>query len=283
MKFIKSILEFISKYFKSLIFLLILYLIFAPAKKVNFEKPNLMDIQLTGPIMNDRKFLKQIDIAMKSNIKGVLLVVNSPGGAVAPSIEMSLAIKRLREKKPVVAYAKGLMASGSYYASIWADKIIANPGAIIGSIGVIFESPNIEELANKLGIKEQVVKRGKYKQVGTPTRAWKPYEKAELQKMIDSTYNMFVSDVAKARKLDISKQDDFAQAHVFSAKDAIKVGLIDEIGTIYEAKKEIIKLSGVKKVIWRKKDKYEKFLDKVISKLSFSIFSYFWGVKASVY
>ncbi len=283
MKYIKAVLEFISKYFKSLIFLLILYLVFAPAKKIDFEKPNLMDIQITGPIMSDKEFLKKINIAMKSNIKGVLLVVNSPGGAVAPSIEMSLAIKRLREKKPVVAYAKGLMASGSYYASIWANKIIANPGATIGSIGVIFESPNIEELANKIGIKEQVVKRGKYKQIGTPTRAWKPYEKAELQKMIDNTYKMFVSDVAKARKLDISKQSEFAEAHVFTAKNAIKVGLVDKVGSVYEAKKEIIKLSGVKKVVWKKEDKYEKFLDKVISKLSFSLFSYFWGVKASIF
>ncbi len=175
------------------------------------------------------------------------------------------------------------MASGSYYASIWANKIIANPGSTIGSIGVIFEAPNVEELANKLGIKEQVIKRGKYKQIGTPTRAWKPFEKKELQKMIDSTYKMFVSDVAKARKLDISKQNEFADAHVFTASEAIKVGLVDEVGSIYEAKKEIIKLSGVKKVVWKKEDKYDKFLDKVISKLSFSIYSYFWGVKASAF
>ncbi len=282
MKYIKAVLEFISKYFKSLIFLLILFLIFAPSKKVDFQKPNLMDIQITGPIISDKEFLKKIDIAMKSNIKGVLLVVNSPGGAVAPSIEMSLAIKRLRKQKPVVAYAKGLMASGSYYASIWANKIVANPGATIGSIGVIFEAPNVEELANKLGIKEQVVKKGKYKQIGTPTRAWKPYEKAELQKVIDNTYDMFVSDVAKARKLNLAKKNEFADAHIFTAKSAIKVGLVDELGTIYEAKKEIIKLSHVKKVVWRKEDKFEKFLDKFISKLSFSIYSYFWGVKATL-
>ena len=282
MKVIKSILEFISKYFKALIFLLILYLVFVPSKKANFQKPNLMDIQITGPIFSDKEFLKKIDEAMRDSIKGVLLVINSPGGAVAPSIEMSLAIKRLKEKKPVVAYAKGLMASGSYYAGIWADKIIANPGATIGSIGVIFESPNFEELANRLGIKEQIVKRGKYKQVGTPTRAWKPYEKEELQKIIDNTYNMFVADVARARKLDINKSNQFADAHIFTASQAKKVGLVDEIGSIYEAKKEIIKLSNVKKVVWKKEDKFEKFFEKITSKITLSILSYFWGVKATL-
>ena len=172
------------------------------------------------------------------------------------------------------------MASGSYYASIWASKIVANPGAMIGSIGVIFEAPNIEELANKLGISEQVVKAGKYKQIGTPTRKWLPYEKAELQKMINSTYDMFVKDVASARGLKLKDKDKFADAHVFTASEAKKVGLVDEIGSIYEAKKEVIKLSGVKKAVWKKEDRYEKFLDKVLSKISFNIYSYLWGMKA---
>ncbi len=279
MNFIKSILEFISKYFKSLLFLLILYLVFAPTKSVNLEKPNLMRIDLSGAIFDDREFLKKIQEAYKPNIKGVLLVVNSPGGAVAPSVEMSLAVKRLKKDKPVVAYAKGLMASGSYYASIWADKIIANPGSTIGSIGVIFESVNIEGLADKLGIKEQVVKMGKYKQIGTPTREWKPFERAELKKVIKNTYDMFVSDVAKARNLDINKSDEFANAHVFTAGGAKKVGLIDEVGSIYTAENELKKLAKVKNPIWKKPDRFEKFLDKLAGKLSFYIYSYFGGLK----
>ena len=279
MKFVKSILEFIGKYFKSLLFLLILYLVFAPSKSVDLRKANLMRIDLAGAIFDDREFLKSIQDAYKPNIKGVLLVVNSPGGAVPPSVEMSLAIKRLKKEKPVVAYAKGLMASGSYYASIWADKIIANPGSTIGSIGVIFESVNIEGLADKLGIKEQVVKMGKYKQIGTPTREWKPFERAELKKVIKNTYDMFVSDVAKARNLDINKSDEFANAHVFTADGAKKVGLIDEVGSIYTAENELKKLAKVKKPIWKKPDRFEKFLDKLAGKLSFYIYSYFGGLK----
>jgi len=280
MNFIKSILEFISKYFKSLLFLLILYLVFSPSKSIDYKEPNLAKISLNGAIFDDEKFLQEVELAKKKNIKGVLLVINSPGGSVAPSVEMSLAIKKLKEQKPVVAYAKGMMASGSYYAGIWADKIIANPGSMIGSIGVIFESANIEGLTQKLGIKEQVVKAGKYKQIGTPTREWKPFEKEELQKVITNTYKMFVKDVADARGLDINKSSEFADAHVFTALGAKKAGLVDEIGSIDDAKESLYKLSKVKDPIWQQKDKFDKFLDKFISKLGFSIYSNFYGLKA---
>jgi len=280
MSFIKGILGFIQNYFKSLIFLVLIYLLFAPSSDKEFKRANLMKINLSGPIMSDEEFLKNIEKAMKPNIKGILLVVDSPGGAVAPSIEMSMAIKRVKKSKPVVAYAKGIMASGSYYAAIHADKIIANPGATIGSIGVIFNSPNFEELAKSLGIKEQIVSAGKYKQIGTPTRTWQPHERAELQKIIDNTYTMFITDVANARGLDIDKSSEFADAHVFTAMGAKRVGLIDELGSIYEAKKMIIDLSGVSDPIWMKEDKFDKFMDKIISKASFNIYSYFYGLKA---
>jgi len=280
MGFIKNILEFISKYFKSLLFLLILYLVFAPSKSVKLHKPNLMRIDISGPIIRDKDFLQKIEEAQQNNIKGVLLVVNSPGGGVAPSVEMSLAVKRLKSQKPVIAYAQGMMTSGSYYASIWADKIIANPGSMIGSIGVIFQAPNIEELAQKIGIKEQVVKAGKYKQIGTPTREWKPFERKELERVIQNTYKMFITDVANARKLDIKKEKEFADAHVFTAQSAKKVGLVDELGSIFEAKEELIKLSKVKKPVWKQEDRFEKILDKLASKLSFTIFSNFYGLKS---
>ena len=283
MKYIKGFFEFITKYFKALIFLLILYLVFAPSKHSEYYKPNLMKIDISGPIISDKEFLKKMDRAMNDkNIKGVLLVVNSPGGGVSPSIEMSLAVKRLKKLKPVIAYAKGTMASGSYYASIWADKIIANPGSTIGSIGVLFEMPNIEELANKIGIKPQVIKAGKYKEIGTPFREWKPYEKEELTKVIQNTYKMFVTDVAKARNLDINKSAEFAEAHIFTALGAKKVGLIDKIGSIYDAEDELIKISKVKKPIWAKESKMEKLIDKLISKLSFQIYSHFFGLKAEL-
>ncbi len=277
---ITATLGFIQKYFKSMIFLLILFLIFGGPGAENIHKPNLMKIELNGPIFDSTAFLEEVKRAESPNIKGVLMVVNSPGGAVAPSIEMALAIKRLKEKKPVISYAGGVMASGSYYASIYSDKIIANPGAMIGSIGVLFQSPNIKELADKIGIKEQTIAAGKYKQIGTPTREWLPHEKKELETMIDDTYNMFVTDVANARGLDINNSSSYADAHVFTARMAKDVGLIDEVGSIYTATKEIEKLSGVSEPIWLKKDKIEKFMDKFIAETSSKVYSYFYGLKA---
>lgn len=283
MKYIREFFEFLTKYFKGLLFLLILYLIFSPVKEDKFSKPNLMKIELSGPIMSDEEFLRKIDRAMQDrSIKGVLVEVDSPGGAVGPSVEMSLAIKKLTIKKPVVAYAKGLMASGSYYASIWANKIIANPGSTIGSIGVIFEVPNLQPLTQKIGIKMQVVKAGKYKEIGTPIREWKPFERAELDKVIKNTYKMFVSDVAKARKLDVNNSSQFADAHIFTAFGAKEVGLVDKIGSIYDAKEELKKLSKVKKAIWLKEGKVDKIIDKFLSKLSFTIYSNLFGLKAKL-
>ncbi|RXJ86004.1 signal peptide peptidase SppA [Arcobacter sp. CECT 8985] len=266
-----AILDFITKYFKTIVFLTIMYFVIVSGSNneiSTFEQnhANLQKIELTGPIVSSQTILEQIDKARKDpNIKGVLLEVNSPGGAVAPSVEIAYAIKRLRDTKPVVAYASGIMASGSYYSSIWANKIIANPGSMVGSIGVIFQGANVEELMNKIGIKAQTIKVGKYKEVGTPTRKWSTYEKEELEKVINDTYDMFVSDVAKARNLKKSNSKDFADAHIFTARQAKDVKLIDEVGTIYTAKAQLIKLSKVIVPVWKKEDKINKFIDKFIN------------------
>ncbi|WP_200762541.1 signal peptide peptidase SppA [Nitrosophilus alvini] len=279
---IKAVLDFIQKYFKALLFVLILVLIFGTPKGETLQKPNLIRVDLTGPIFSADKVLQKLEEAEKPNYKGVLFVVNSPGGAVAPSIEISLAIKRIRRQKPVVVYAAGTIASGSYYASIWADKIIANPGSAVGSIGVIFEGANIKKLIEKIGIEPQVVKAGKYKEVGTPFREWQEFEKKELEKVIKDTYDMFVSDVAKARKLDLGKRDEFANAHIFTARQAIKVGLIDKIGTLYDAKQEITALSGVAYPVWKKEDRFEKFMEKIIEESASKISMMLFGFKASI-
>ncbi|HEY9202926.1 MAG TPA: S49 family peptidase, partial [Sulfurimonas sp.] len=147
MQFIKKIfspfiatMKFIQEHFKAMLFLLILFLIFAPQSKENLKPHNLEEIYLVGPVMEISEVVDQIDEAASNEfVKGILLNVDSPGGAVAPSIEVAYALKRAREKKPVIVYASGTLASGSYYASIWADEIIANPGSMVGSIGVIMQ------------------------------------------------------------------------------------------------------------------------------------------------
>ena len=273
---IKATLKFFSEHFKGLLFVLILFVIFAPASKEVSRPYNLQKITLSGPIFDASQIVRQLDeAASNKHVKGVLVIVNSPGGAVAPSLEIAYAIKRLREKKPVVVYASGILASGSYYASIWANSLIANPGSMVGSIGVIIEGADISALMSKIGIKSQSVQAGKYKKVGTADRAWHPYEVSELKKVIWDTYDMFTSDVAKARKLDIKKRDVWANAHIFTARQAKKVGLVDKIGVIYDAQEELVALSKVEHPLWNKEDKFEKFLKQFSAETATLLHTYF--------
>ncbi|QOY51264.1 signal peptide peptidase SppA [Candidatus Sulfurimonas baltica] len=273
---ITATLGFIQNHFKAMIFLLILFLIFAPDNEKDFTPNNLQQINLVGPIMEVSEVLQQIDDATyNDSIKGVLFVVDSPGGAVAPSIEVAYAIKRLKEKKPVVAYAGGTIASGSYYASIWANEIIANPGSMVGSIGVIMQGADLSELMSKIGVKSQSVQAGKYKKVGTGDRAWAPYEINELNKVINGTYDLFTTDVASARGLDINKRDFYANAHIFTAHQAKDVGLIDSIGVSYDAKIRVVELSGVANPIWNKEDKFEKLMKKLSASTAVTLHTYF--------
>lgn len=286
MQFLKKIfssigatLKYIQNHFKAMIFVLILFLIFAPSSEKDLTPNNLQQIKLSGPILEVSDVLAQIQKAEANNkIRGVLLVIDSPGGAVSPSIEIAYALKRLREKKPVVVYASGTLASGSYYASIWADEIIANPGSMVGSIGVIMQGANLSELMSKIGIKTQSVQAGKYKQVGTPNREWEAYEVNELNKVIQGTYDMFTLDVAEARGLDIKKRDTFANAHIFTAAGAKEVGLIDSIGVSYDAKMRLIELSGVAVPVWNKEDKFDKFMKKLTASTAVMLHTYFPSV-----
>ena len=268
--------KYIQDHFKAMIFLLILFLIFAPQSEKDLTPNNLQEINLVGPIMDATEIVAQIDKAANNkNIKGVLLSVNSPGGAVAPSVEIAYAIKRLRAKKPVVAYAKGTMASGSYYSSIWANEIISNPGSMVGSIGVIMQGADLSEVMSKIGIKTQGVHAGKYKQIGTSDRKWKDYEVNELNKVIQGTYDMFTEDVANARGLDIKKRNSFANAHIFTASQAKDVGLVDALGVAYDAKLRVVALSGVAKPVWNKEDKFDKLMKKLTATTAATLTTYF--------
>ena len=278
-------LDFVTKYFKTIVFLTIVYFLFFSSNDEELMSnnfANLQKIDLIGEIVDPTKVLENIEKAKNdTNIKGVLLFVNSPGGAVAPSIEIALAIKELQELKPVVVYASGTIASGSYYASIWANKIVANPGTIVGSIGVIMQGFDASELLQKVGVQTQTVKAGKYKESGTITRRWTDFEQKELQNLINSTYNMFVLDVATARNLNIKNQQNFADAKVFTAQMAKDVGLVDEVSNITFAKNSLIELSQVEKAVWKKEDKFEKFMDKFLTEtISKIIMSFSSSLKA---
>jgi protease-4 len=277
---IGKILQWIGKHFWGLLFVLIVLLVLMP-EAAPTHSANLQEIKLTGPIISGDTVVKEIEKAAKdTKIKGVLFSVDSPGGAIAPSIEIAYAIKALREKKPVVAYAGSTMASGGYYASIYADTIIANPGAIVGSIGVILESANVKQLMDKIGIEPQTVKEGVYKEAGTMLRRWTPREREELERLVSDNYALFVKDVATARKLDLNDSQRYADAHIFSAKRALEAGLIDRIGVKQEAREEVKKRAKVREAHWKEKDKLHSLLEKLSQNALLQIQSYFYGLKA---
>ncbi len=253
-------LRLIQANFKATLLVLFVLWLIIPSDEHGVTSYNLEKIALTGPILDATSIVEQLDEARENKeIKGVLFSIDSPGGAVAPSVEIAYAIKRLRETKPTVVYAAGIMASGGYYSAIWGTEIIANPGSMIGSIGVIMQGADVSELMQKVGIKTQVVHAGTYKQVGTFDRPWNPAERAELDKVINGTYDLFVHDVAQARKLDVNKSRDYADAHIFTADQAKAVGLVDKIGVEYDAKKRVETLTKVKDPVWNKEDPMDRF------------------------
>jgi protease-4 len=253
-------LKFIQEHFKATVLVLFVLWLVLPSGDEGITPHNLQKITLTGPILDATSIVEQLDEAReKKDIKGVLFSIDSPGGAVAPSVEIAYAIKRLSEVKPTVVYAAGIMASGGYYSAIWGNEIIANPGSMIGSIGVIMQGADVSELMEKVGVKTQTVHAGTYKQVGTFDRKWSDVERAELDKVINGTYTMFVTDVARARKLDPNLSSNYADAHIFTAAQAQKVGLIDAIGVEFDAKKRVETLSKVAEPIWNKEDPMDKF------------------------
>ncbi|HEC1884748.1 TPA: signal peptide peptidase SppA [Campylobacter jejuni] len=256
--------KFINTYFKTFVLLLIVIWILMPSVNSSSNLANLERIDLKGEIFDSSAVLEKIINAKNdSNIKGVLFVIDSPGGAFAPSMELALAIKDLKIKKPVLVYASGTMASGSYLAGVGANKILANPASFIGSIGVIMQGADLSGLANKLGIKEQTIQAGEFKSAGTFARAWNENERNFLQGLIDQSYDLFTGFVAKERALDLNKKDQWANARVFLAAKAKELGLIDELSNYENAKKELEKLANVSNPVWKEEDKIDKFLNRL--------------------
>ncbi|MCV3345785.1 signal peptide peptidase SppA [Campylobacter lari] len=264
-KGIGKIISYINTYFKTFVFLFIVFLILTPSgDNAKLSNANLAQINLKGEISDASNLLEQIyKVKDDKAIKGVLLFIDSPGGAFAPSMEIALAIQDLKAKKPVVVYAGGTIASGSYLSAVGADMIIANPASFVGSIGVIMQGFEVSELAQKLGINEQTIKAGNYKEAGTFMRKWSAEEKDFLQNLANQSYELFTQFVAKNRKLDLNQTNSWADAKVFLANEALKLKLIDKIGNYEQAKKEVEILAKVQNPIWQKEDAIDKFLKRL--------------------
>lgn len=180
------------------------------------------------------------------NIRAVVLRINSPGGQAAASQEIYREVMRVRSAgKPVVASIGDVAASGGYYVASAADKIIAEPGAMTGSIGVISTIPQIADLLEKLGIDYVVIKGGEFKDIGSPYREITLEEKELLQDMIDDVHDQFINDIAAGRGLDVEEVREVADGRILTGRQAKEWGLIDEFGNLYDAIDLAAEIAGV--------------------------------------
>jgi protease-4 len=205
-------------------------------------------IDIQGELVESQSILEELKRYEDSNsVRAILLNIDSPGGGVAVSQEIYSEIKRLRQKKSkiVVAYMSSTGASGAYYLSCAADKIIANPGAIVGSIGVIAEWVNYADLMEWAKLRSIVFKTGEFKDTGSPTRPLTDRERAYFQGLIDDMYVQFVEAVADGRKMDIPDVRSLADGRVFTGRDGKERKLIDEVGDFQDAVDLTAKLAGI--------------------------------------
>jgi protease-4 len=215
-------------------------------------------LRVEGPIFDSKDTIDELKGYLKdSSIKAIVLRVDSPGGAVAPSQEIYEEVRKAVVKKKIVVSMGSVAASGGYYIAAPASRIIANPGTLTGSIGVIMEIPNLEGLMNKIGVKTEVIKSGRHKDIASVFRGIGKEEREILQNVLDNVHEQFITAVAEGRRMlrdDIKK---IADGRVFTGEQALKAGLVDELGNLEDAIKAAASLAGIKgePVVVTKKEK----------------------------
>jgi len=204
-------------------------------------------VELKGTITSSEEIVGQLRrFADDASIPAIVMRIDSPGGGVAASQEIYNEVQRVREKgKKVVVSMGSVAASGGLYVAVAADTIVANPGTLTGSIGVIMEFPTAEKLLEKVGVRYEVVKSGEYKDIGNIARTMTERESAALQFVIDDTYDQFVEAVAKGRRLEKDSVRVFADGRIFTGRQARDLNLVDELGDLQVALDIAAKMAGL--------------------------------------
>jgi protease-4 len=193
-------------------------------------------VELRGVIQDASDTIEALErFRAQDSIVAVVLRIESPGGAVAPSQEIYDEVWRIRDRKPVVASLGNVAASGGYYVASAANQIVADPGTITGSIGAIMSVPYYAPLADKIGFSEETVKSGRFKDTGHPLRKLSPDERALLQGMVDDVLGQFVDAVARGRNMDADRVRTLADGRVYSGTQALAAGLVDRLGGLSAA------------------------------------------------
>ena len=193
-------------------------------------------VRVEGPISDPRRTVERLRQASSdSQVKAVVLRIETPGGAVGASQEIYEAIRRTDSVKPVVASIVNIGASGGYYAAVGARVVFANPGSITGSIGVVTQTLDAHLLLEKIGLSQETIKSGEFKDAGSPFRAMSERERALFQAMVDDVYRQFREVVATRRKLPSAALDTLADGRILSGRQAHAAGLVDSLGSFEQA------------------------------------------------
>jgi protease-4 len=232
-------------------------------------------IEVTGIIYDSDETIRQIkEFRENDSIKAILLRINSPGGTVGPAQEIYREIEKTVTEKKVVASMGTVAASGGYYIAAAADGIMANPGTITGSIGVIMNYTNYRELFEKIGLSSVVIKSGEYKDIGSPMREMTDEEKGILQDFVDGTKRQFVEAVATGRDMSMDKAFGLADGRIYTGEEARDNGLVDRLGNLEDAISWTGELAGIEgeiSTVYARRADYS-LLDMLIGTTEESIF-----------
>lgn len=216
-------------------------------------------VEINGIILSSKKIIENIKTFRDDDsIKAIILRIDSPGGGIGPSQEIYREVMKTKRDKKIITSMGSVAASGGYYIASATNKIIANAGTLTGSIGVIMEYANIEEIAKKIGISPVVIKSGKFKDIGSPLRELNDSERKILQDLVNELHLQFVNDAAKARGIDVETMLTLADGRVYTGQKALDLNLIDRLGNLDDAVQWVGELAGIKeklKPVYPKEDK----------------------------
>ncbi len=204
-------------------------------------------VEVKGVIMESSAIIEDLRQHLADDgVKAIVLRVDSPGGGVGPSQEIHREVVKAKATgKKIITSMGAVAASGGYYVACGSDLIVANPGTITGSIGVIMQFTNFEELLKKIGVKGMIIKAGEHKDIGSPLREMTPEEKKIMQDTLDNVHQQFIQAVASGRKLDPAKVIPMADGRIMTGEQAKQLGLVDKLGNLQDAIDEAAKLVGI--------------------------------------
>lgn len=247
-------------------------------KDVGFKGgPKIGVLEVRGIILEAEPYLSSIkELMERGDVKAVLVRIDSPGGAVGACQEIYEQLRALRRIKPIMVSMGEVAASGGLYLSLAGEKVFANPGTITGSIGVMIQLPNFEKLMEKIGVSSEVIKSGAYKDTGSSFRRLSPEERAYLQEKVNSLHEQFVKAIVDARKIPEDRVRALANGKIYTGEEAVKLGLVDELGNFYQTLEALKRRAGLKEVSLvyypEKKGVIKRFLEEHLPLKSVQVF-----------